>query len=77
MVGETVGDGILKSEPPFQLLNQSSVPGALIEVVRRCLQKNRDDRFSPPASWPLHSKALATSRRRRFHRRRCRRLAPP
>ena len=51
--------GILKSEPPFQLLNPSSVPGALIEVVRRCLQKNRDDRFQSAAELAA---ALKTAR---------------
>ena len=52
--------GILKSEPPFQLLNPSSVPGVLIEVVRRCLQKNRDGRFRlgcPEAGRGLQARA--------------------
>ena len=36
---------ILKMAPPFHLLNNVPVPPPVVEIVGRCLQKSRDERF--------------------------------
>jgi serine/threonine protein kinase len=36
---------ILKLDPPFHLLSNVPAPPSVVDIVRRCLQKSRDDRF--------------------------------
>jgi len=36
---------ILKADPPLHLLDQAGTPAALVQIVTRCVDKRREDRF--------------------------------